>query len=727
MNEYIKKYANQGIKIFACLPNKSPAVHLGFYAATSNVSELNLQFKNHDDFLIGIPTGNVNKIIVIDIDVGKIIPGSKTEKNPEGIIDPRTREETMADIEENYGPLPDTFKVETMNGGLHLYYKIEYTGLNSRTRFIDNSISCDLRANGGYVIAPDGIKYLVYDDIEEKDVDNLLSRISPLPDWINHIEKNRKIFEYNSFDEETLPPEEIREIRSALAFLNSDDRDTWIKIGMALKSTGSKSSYGLWSEWSQKSEKYNPQDDAKRWKGLKPTDITIATLFHEAQKSGWVTTYETKKEKNTEIPKLITPQKRMEKKPFPEELLHPPGLVGEFIDFINYKSIKYQPILAVGAALSAVGALEGRKIQTSSELRTNIYCLGVGSSGCGKEAARKAIKDIFHYAGCGHMASGEDIASDTAIVNNLSVPGFESQIYLLDEIGLFLKTTSSTLAPAHLSNIVTVLNRLYNTANQMFYGKLYADTKKQVQIDNPNLCIYGTTVPEALYQSLHLNVITNGFLSRMFIFESEETNPKRNRKKNIEKKPPIELIEKIKKIKDKKINHTQLGDLSHFNVYPQIVPLNENAQDLIDDFETYIDNYRAELEKEKRFESIYNRTVQMAMQIALVIAGGVNIDFPVITEQEMSYGISLAKHLSDHMLYISENFIADNDYHHCVKQILQVIRDHGRISLSKLTNKTQHIQPRTRRDILSSLKDGEQIIEKIEGEGKKKRTIFEAL
>jgi len=148
---------------------------------------------------------------------------------------------------------------------------------------------------------------------------------------------------------------------------------------------------------------------------------------------------------------------------------------------------------------------------------------------------------------------------------------------------------------------------------------------------------------------------------------------------------------------------------------------------LIDDFETYIDNYRAELEKEKRFESIYNRTVQMAMQIALVIAGGVNIDFPVITEQEMSYGISLAKHLSDHMLYISENFIADNDYHHCVKQILQVIRDHGRISLSKLTNKTQHIQPRTRRDILSSLKDGEQIIEKIEGEGKKKRTIFEAL
>jgi len=325
------------------------------------------------------------------------------------------------------------------------------------------------------------------------------------------------------------------------------------------------------------------------------------------------------------------------------------------------------------------------------------------------------------------MASGEDIASDTAIVNNLSVPGFESQIYLLDEIGLFLKTTSSTLAPAHLSNIVTVLNRLYNTANQMFYGKLYADTKKQVQIDNPNLCIYGTTVPEALYQSLHLNVITNGFLSRMFIFESEETNPKRNRKKNIEKKPPIELIEKIKKIKDKKINHTQLGDLSHFNVYPQIVPLNENAQDLIDDFETYIDNYRAELEKEKRFESIYNRTVQMAMQIALVIAGGVNIDFPVITEQEMSYGISLAKHLSDHMLYISENFIADNDYHHCVKQILQVIRDHGRISLSKLTNKTQHIQPRTRRDILSSLKDGEQIIEKIEGEGKKKRTIFEAL
>jgi putative DNA primase/helicase len=58
--------------------------------------------------------------------------------------------------------------------------------------------------------------------------------------------------------EVTLPPETIQHLRSALLSMRADDRDLWIKCGMALKPLGDVGR-GLWLEWSLTSEK--SQDD----------------------------------------------------------------------------------------------------------------------------------------------------------------------------------------------------------------------------------------------------------------------------------------------------------------------------------------------------------------------------------------------------------------------------------------------------------------------------------
>jgi replicative DNA helicase len=88
-----------------------------------------------------------------------------------------------------------------------------------------------------------------------------------------------------------LPESEVREIRSALAYLDADDRDMWVKVGMCLKSTHTVQAKGLWTEWSMKSPKFDPVDQEKKWKTFKPTDITIASIFAIAKSYGWVTTY----------------------------------------------------------------------------------------------------------------------------------------------------------------------------------------------------------------------------------------------------------------------------------------------------------------------------------------------------------------------------------------------------------------------------------------------------
>ena len=77
-------------------------------------------------------------------------------------------------------------------------------------------------------------------------------------------------------------------IGNALHLVPADDRDTWLKIGMAIKSELGDSGYDLWDDWSQQSASYKTNDARDVWRSIKPSGgVTIGTLFHEAKTRGW--------------------------------------------------------------------------------------------------------------------------------------------------------------------------------------------------------------------------------------------------------------------------------------------------------------------------------------------------------------------------------------------------------------------------------------------------------
>jgi hypothetical protein len=721
----LQKYTDQGFYIFPCWLDKTPLTKRGFYDAVNDFETIKKQFFK-PELLIGLPTGKKNEIVVIDFDVNKKIPGTED-------IDTRSVDELIEEVKENHGELPDTFQVQTPSGGRHFYYLLpENAEIRSKTRFIDKFLPVDIRGDGGYCVTVDNNKYIVYDDVDDLGIDNIKGRCAPLPEWIVNFTKIK-----SNASEETLtnilPEEEIREIRSALAYLSSDDRDTWVRIGMALKSTNSPSAYGLWNEWSKTSDKYKPDDMENRWNGLKPADITIASLFHEAQRAGWITTYEhkynKKEEKNDKqiivlptLPDIETLTKM--KEPFPSDLLKTGGIVGNIIDFIMDRAIIPQPIFALSAALCAVGTLAGRKYQTSTGIRTNIYCLNIGGSGSGKEAPRKAVKDLFEESGCGNMACVEDIASDSAIVTALTTA--ESQLFLLDEVGRFLETTKK--GATHLFNVVSVLLKLYSSADQIYYGKIYASEDKRVKIIQPNLCLLGSTVPDTLYKGLNYEAATDGFLSRMLIFETDENIVRKQRNKKFLKKPSAELVSQIKALKRKPINHSPDGDVDGaLNPKPLVVEMDEDAHNLIIEFDEHLFNFRNELREKGKAESTYNRSAQLAEQIALILSIGNNVDNPVITREEMLYSIKLSKYLSDNMQYIVENYMAKNDYEHEVKRILRLIQESGYIALSEISRKTQNLPGHIRNDVLETLQQSKQIEERLVGKGIYAHKVFVAI
>lgn len=70
---------------------------------------------------------------------------------------------------------------------------------------------------------------------------------------------------------------DIERIRAALAFIPSTDRETWVQIGMAVKSELGDDGFNLWDGWSRSAPSYNEKDAKSVWRSFHSNGITIAT------------------------------------------------------------------------------------------------------------------------------------------------------------------------------------------------------------------------------------------------------------------------------------------------------------------------------------------------------------------------------------------------------------------------------------------------------------------
>lgn len=62
----------------------------------------------------------------------------------------------------------------------------------------------------------------------------------------------------------------------------------------------------------------------------------------------------------------------------PSTLLHPGGLLEEIIDYANETAVCYQPLFALGAALTICGTIFGRRYQDESGQRPTSTSWGSG-------------------------------------------------------------------------------------------------------------------------------------------------------------------------------------------------------------------------------------------------------------------------------------------------------------------------------------------------------------
>ncbi len=270
------------------------------------------------DANIGITTGKTSNLIVLDVD------------GPMG-------EATLAEIERKYGSLPPTWQVKT-GKGRHLYFRFpkDVAKVKSVAR---KKLGLDVRADGGYVLAPvsihvSGRRYT----LDKK------CAIAKCPAWIAEYangsltilrtfkgKQPAQAFASLNLGTEIANPELFKDgpaaalraaiptqednlargirtnttptpyseaeetrLRSALARIPANERDTWRDIGFALHSLdwGDKG-FEIWTDWSRTwPEKFEEADQQKTWESFdRPYDgvrVTAGTIFYKASQLGWV-------------------------------------------------------------------------------------------------------------------------------------------------------------------------------------------------------------------------------------------------------------------------------------------------------------------------------------------------------------------------------------------------------------------------------------------------------
>jgi hypothetical protein len=131
------RYANLGIPVFPCVPGgKQPLTPNGFHDATSIARVVHAWWQRTPDANIGLPTGALTGVLVVDVDVH---PGASGFDAFE-----RARSQGFGS--------GWAWLVRTPSGGLHAYYPNVH-GQEQRSWQVP-AAHIDFRGDGGYVIAP---------------------------------------------------------------------------------------------------------------------------------------------------------------------------------------------------------------------------------------------------------------------------------------------------------------------------------------------------------------------------------------------------------------------------------------------------------------------------------------------------------------------------------------------------------------------------------------------
>tara|TARA_R110000824_G_scaffold82382_2_gene206463 strand:- start:3651 stop:5870 length:2220 start_codon:yes stop_codon:yes gene_type:complete len=676
-------------------PGKHPRTSNGVKDATTNAALIRSWWSANPKANVGIALGEASGLWCVD-------------------VDPRNGgDDSLLALQLKNDDIPETLHCLTGGGGEHFFFEYKKS---DRIRNGKLAEGIDVKSTGGYVVAAPSRH--ASGELYKWAADS--SKPCRAPGWI--LEELRS-GSSGSFDElfsgaeegreplaGILDPRKVDELRSALRVIDADDRDLWVSVGMALNSTRAGSqAFALWSEWSSTSPKYDERDAMRVWNSFdpEPGGVSVATIFGLAKVNGW-----TEPMRVVEATDAVKKVVRVDTPPIPEDVLRPPGILADVADYMTRTAIRPQPLFSLVGALSLCANVIGRKYESESGLRSNLYLVAIGSTGCGKNHARSCIKRILTAADLVDNMGGEELASGQGILARAAET--PNVLFQLDEFGLLMKSVQNPNAGSHLAAILSILMKLFSSASDVYVGTEYANLTKRprVTIEYPCVGIHATTTGGTFYESLDSKHVLSGYLNRLIVLESHLDRPKRQRRR-ASRDIPHAILEWCATAANPSGSGSGRGNLSGVNpATPLMVVKTEDASRMFDEYDERID---LEMSRTRGtgLDSLYNRAWEHADKVALVAAVADNPTEPVVRVEHARFAISLVNWSVECLVEQVRSRVADSPFESRVKECLRAVtksgdrgmteREMGRHgAFSKLT-------PKERLEALTALTESEHV------------------
>jgi hypothetical protein len=164
-------YAARGLAVFPVPPgskksHKSEKHSNGRkWGMTRDAEEIRRDFTQWPDAGIGIPTGAVNNIVVVETDTKA--GGHKHDGEP-----------ALRELETRHGPLPETSQAISPSGSVHRYFQHPGDGIKIKSSQSELGPGIDVKGDGGMLVAPPTVRH--------DGAYRWLNRnpIAPMPAWL---------------------------------------------------------------------------------------------------------------------------------------------------------------------------------------------------------------------------------------------------------------------------------------------------------------------------------------------------------------------------------------------------------------------------------------------------------------------------------------------------------------------------------------------------------------
>lgn len=715
-NNNIQFYLDKGFKVFpihgitpagncTCgkpdcgkTSGKHPITQKGLHDAVSTLSAYQSILNNRQGYNIAIPTGKASHIFVLDVD------------GPEGL-------ESLQSLEALHGPLPQT-STQSTGKGRHIIFKHPGTSFKVKNSVRSLGNGLDIRGDGGYIVAAPS-KHLMGHNYQWHD-----APLADAPFWLLNLVVEAPEQHSTHYAPAVYEKASKEDIASALNYISPDiDYQGWINVGMALHNAGEPLS--VWDTWSARGGKYKPKCCNPHWKSFagKSNPITIATLFKMAMDGGWLPastpTDNTPNPAQGFIDSLAVPSIKVnsDKLPITSDTFTPdhtilPPIIRDTVAYILSKAVQPQPTLAIMNTIAALGAVFGRRYQSSTGFRTNIYMVGIAPTGAGKEQSRKIIKDIFLQSGLNDILGGDKIRSAEGLVTMLAK--YPRRIIHLDEIGMFLQAIGHKNAQGYERKISQTLTQLYSDSQSGHDSGFYAskETESPV-ISNPNLCIYGTTTLNKYTDALQREAIQSGELNRYIILSGDDTPP-------FTSKPSVAplsdtLLKKWTDIRDAVLSHGgSLADEANVSPSPLVV---EDSTACTECFERLF-KYQISQSRENGAEygPLWIRYAENVTKVAMIVAIARSPNEPVIQESDYAFSESLVNASVNYAISLAKEHMSSGEFEkNCQRITARIIKQPG-VKRSEIGQymKNHSLDSRQVGNVLKTLLDNEDILLEVE-------------